>query len=109
MDGIDAPESDQEYGQQATAFINRYLYKEVIVIPNGVDKYGRTIGTLFVNGANINLLEVQERFAWHYKKYSNDQQLSDAEVKARKEKKGLWQNEEAIAPWEWRKKKTERL
>lgn len=106
MDGIDAPESDQEFGAEAKEFLNKYLYKAAKVIPNGVDRYGRTIGTLFVDGVNINLLMVRDGFSWHYKKYSSDQELARAEEMARKEKKGLWKNEGAISPWEWRKQKT---
>lgn len=104
MDGIDAPESDQEFGMEAKEFLNRFLHKNVRVFPNGVDKYGRTIGTLYVGSVNINLLEVSEGYAWHYKKYSSDQELAKAEEQARRGKKGLWKNENALAPWEWRKK-----
>lgn len=104
MDGIDAPEMDQEFGMEAKKFLIRYLYKDVRILPNGVDRYGRTIGTLYDDGTNINLLEVGEGYAWHYKKYSNDQELARAEELARMEKKGLWKNENALSPWEWRKK-----
>lgn len=60
MDGIDAPESDQEFGMEAKEFLNQFLYKNVRVFPIGVDKYGRTIGTLYVGTVNINLLELRE-------------------------------------------------
>ena len=102
MDGIDAPEMDQEYGKESKAFLFKYLHKECRVIYKGVDKYGRTIGVLYVVDVNINLLSVEKGFAWHYKKYSNDSTLVQAEVRARGEKKGLWENPNAIAPWEWR-------
>lgn len=104
MDGIDAPEMDQEFGLEAKEFLNRYLHKKVKVLPNGVDKYGRTIGTIYVENVNINVLEVREGYAWHYKKYSGDQELAKAEELARLGKKGLWKNENVLAPWEWRKK-----
>jgi endonuclease YncB( thermonuclease family) len=77
----------------------------VKVIPNGVDRYGRTIGTLYVDGVNINLSEVRKGYAWHYKKYSSDEGLAKAEELAKKEKKGLWAGKEQMAPWEWRKLK----
>ncbi len=106
MDGIDAPEMDQEFGFEAKEFLNRYMHKNVRVLPNGVDKYGRTIGTLFVEGVNINLLEVREGYAWHYKKYSSDPEMTKAEEMARKEGKGLWSLMNALPPWEWRKMKS---
>lgn len=109
MDGIDAPESDQEFGMDAKEFLNQFLYKNVRVFPNGVDKYGRTIGTLYVGSVNINLLEVREGYAWHYKKYSGDQELAIAEELAQREKKGLWGFANVLPPWEWRKRKAETL
>ncbi|NJK93968.1 MAG: thermonuclease family protein [Bacteroidales bacterium] len=103
MDGIDAPEKDQPFGSESTNFMKQYLYKKSTVKTNGVDRYGRTIGTLYVDGININLLSVQKGYSWHFKKYSSDPELSSAEVQAKKEKKGLWEDPDAIAPWEWRK------
>jgi endonuclease YncB( thermonuclease family) len=103
MGGIDAPEKDQDFGLEAGEFLNRYINKNVKVIPSGVDRYGRTIGTLYFDGININLLEVREGYAWHYKKYSNDQKMANAEELAKKEKKGLWRSLNVIPPWEWRK------
>lgn len=47
--------------------------------------------------------------AWHYKKYQREQTAtdrklySDAEIAARKEKRGLWQDLDPILPWECRK------
>jgi micrococcal nuclease len=103
MDGIDAPEKDQTYGLESTKFLNAYLYKKGKLIYKGVDRYGRTLGVLYVGDLNINLLSVEKGFAWHYKKYSADTALANAEVRARRAKLGLWKDGGAIAPWEWRK------
>ena len=105
MQGIDAPEKDQPYGQQSKAFLMQYKDKAATLKTYGVDRYGRTLGTLFVNSENINYLSVLNGCAWHYKRYSTDQQLAQAEVTARAEKKGLWALENPIAPWEWRHNK----
>jgi endonuclease YncB( thermonuclease family) len=104
MDGIDAPEKDQEFGLEAKEFLNAYLYKKGTLQNKGVDRYGRTLGVLFVDGVNVNLVMVQKGFAWHYKKYSDDVALADAENRARRLKVGLWKDEGALAPWEWRKR-----
>ena len=85
--------------------MEKYVYKECQVKTNGVDRYGRTIGTLSINGENINLLSVREGFAWHYKKYSSDTALANAEIQAKKEGRGLWKDQSPIPPREWRKLK----
>ena len=41
-------------------------------------------------------------FAWHYKRYSSDPLLSQAQVDARNAKAGLWADPHAIAPWDFR-------
>lgn len=102
MDGIDAPEKDQPFGDESKKFMDKYLYKECLVTVKGYDKYQRALGVLFVDGVNLNLLSVQEGFSWHYKKYSTDKALSDAEISARREKKGLWLNSDVMPPWDWR-------
>ena len=47
---------------------------------------------------------VKHGFAWHYKQYSDSQQLADDEDNARLKKLGLWGgSHKPIAPWDWRK------
>jgi hypothetical protein len=51
----------------------------------------------------VNLWMVQNGWAWHYKAYSDDLTLSQAEVVARTERRGLWaDNGVPMAPWDWR-------
>src|SRR5262245_46340655 len=40
--------------------------------------------------------------AWHYKEYSGDVRLANAEIVARRRKAGLWQDNKAIPPWDFR-------
>lgn len=54
------------------------------------------------------LEQVRAGFAWHYKKYQKEQtsedrqNYSEAEETAREARRGLWQEREPLAPWEWR-------
>ena len=43
--------------------------------------------------------------AWHFKRYSSDPVLAEAEVEARKAKVGLWSMPGAVPPWEWRRER----
>jgi len=104
MQGIDAPEKDQAGGQESKAFLMQYKDQAAELKTFGVDRYGRTLGTLFVNNESVNYLSVLNGHAWHYKKYSDDVKLAEAEQLARKGKKGLWKDNNPTPPWEWRHK-----
>jgi endonuclease YncB( thermonuclease family) len=67
------------------------------------DRYGRTVAWVYVNGKNLCEELVRNGMAWHYKKYSSDQNLADFETQARIGKAGLWSDPHAIPPWEFRK------
>jgi len=62
-----------------------------------------------VNGEDANLEQVEAGMAWHYKKYQGEQspsdrvKYSDAELKARRLKIGLWSDPNAIPPWDYRR------
>ncbi|MDL2303090.1 thermonuclease family protein [Dysgonomonas sp. OttesenSCG-928-D17] len=106
LDGIDAPERGQDYGQKATLFVREMCYnKPVIVHKKGVGRYGRVLGVLYVNGVNVNEALVCQGLAWHYKHYSNDPTLDSLERQARKEKLNIWRMKNPIAPWEYRRMK----
>ncbi|MCF8247694.1 MAG: thermonuclease family protein [Saprospiraceae bacterium] len=58
---------------------------------------------MYVEGQCLNLELVKSGLAWHYKKYSKDEAYADAKDAARTARKGLWQDQKTIAPWDWRK------
>lgn len=104
--GIDAPEKDQPFGNSVTTFLkDKIENKQVFIEYSSKDRYGRIIGKVYYNGTYINNLIVKIGGAWHYKQYSNDKDLSDSELYAKKNQLGIWKNQSAIAPWEWRKRK----
>jgi micrococcal nuclease len=55
----------------------------------------------------INEELVGEGFAWHFKRYSNDKTLAEAEIEARNAKRGLWQDAHPTPPWEYRRTEAE--
>ena len=68
------------------------------------DRYGRTVGVIYHDKRNINLVMIQEGHAWWYRKYAQyDRQLQGAEAEARDAKRGLWAEPDPIPPWEWRR------
>jgi micrococcal nuclease len=103
LHGIDTPEKGQAFGNRAKQFISDLVFgKMVTVRPTDTDRYGRTIAWVFVDGLNVNEEIVRAGFAWHYKRYSKDTNLAQAESAARANKRGLWSDPNAIPPWEFR-------
>jgi micrococcal nuclease len=105
LEGIDCPEAKQDFGQKAKQATSELCYgKAVRVVKSGEDRYGRTLGFVFVDGVCVNEELLKMGMAWHYKKYNQDEKLAKLEEEARREKVGLWVMESAVAPWEFRKR-----
>ena len=103
---IDAPEMNQPFGAQSKNFLNIFLYeKDVTLISQGEDLYGRTLGKIFANGENANTLMIKSGFAWVYDRYVKDSSLYEYQDQAKAENLGLWGAKDPIAPWVWRKQK----
>ena len=108
MFGIDAPEGNQSFGKESKEFISKYLHKDASLVVHGKDQYKRTLGTLFIDGQDINLLSVKGGYAWHYKRYLDDKQYANAQEDAKKKKLGLWGLSNPVPPWNWRQVEKQR-
>lgn len=105
---IDCPEKSQAFGKNARQYASELCFgKTVTVASTGKrDRYGRVVGTITtVDGTNVNEELVKSGFAWHYKQYSKNEELSDLEEEARAKKAGLWADKNPVAPWDWRRAK----
>lgn len=79
MFGTDSPERDQPFAKESAEFMQQYLNQPATLKATGVDRYGRTLGVLYINGKDINLLSIRNGCAWHFKRYSSDHQYATAE------------------------------
>lgn len=105
LEGIDAPESKQAFGSKAKqALSDRIFDKTVRIEWKEKDRYGRILGRVYAGKDHVNLDMVRDGFAWHFKRYSKDQNLSDAETEAREAGRGLWADKDPVPPWEFRKR-----
>jgi micrococcal nuclease len=104
LNGIDAPEAGQPFGERAKQFASALCFgDEVTVKTFGIDKYGRTLGDVVLgDGRILNQELVKAGMAWHYKEYSKDAALAKLEQEAREKKVGLWSDPHAVSPWDWR-------
>ncbi|EGK8111874.1 thermonuclease family protein [Campylobacter upsaliensis] len=101
--GIDAPELKQAYGKEAKEFLSALVLKqEVSLIIENKDKYDRFVGTLFLKGQDINKEMVKNGYAHAYESFSKKYLAEQADAKMFK--LGLWQDEKAVKPSEFRRK-----
>lgn len=110
LQGIDAPEKTQPYGQKCKEdLMTRAINLTAEVEAYKLDKYGRIVGKVTVEGKDVALEQIKAGCGWHYTAYAREQGESDqqayaaAEKAARKAKRGLWKEKKPLAPWEFRK------
>ena len=105
LEGIDAPELKQAFGSRAKEHLSSLIMgKDVTLIVKGEDLYKRTLSKIFLDAQDVNLTMISDGFAWHYSKYSKDKKFAEAEADARIKKKGLWIDQNPVAPWDYRSK-----
>lgn len=104
--GVDAPEKSQAFGSRARQFTARLAFgRTVTVREKGRDQHGRTLAEIGLpDGRSLNRELLANGFAWHYKRYSSDFDLAQAEAIARAQNRGLWVDAHPIAPWEFRRR-----
>lgn len=105
---IDAPESAQPYGKEATAALSRLVDgKAVRVEVVDVDRYGRSVVELYKGDVHINDVMVRGGHAWAYTRYVKSLEIVEAEDEARLHKRGLWElpRDKRDAPWVWRQQR----
>ena len=113
--GIDAPETSkkknepgQPFSQKSTKHLaGLVLNKSVEIKSYGTDRYGRTLGVIFVGEKNVNLEMVKAGLAEVYRgRPANGLDLKpywDAETEAKKTGIGMWSlGDKYISPKEWR-------
>lgn len=105
---VDCPESGQAFGKNAKQFTSDEVFgKEITFVQTDTDRYGRAIAKVYYDEDRKYLSEeiIIAGWGWWYYFYSKDEVLGEMEQQARHEKKGLWTDPRAIAPWEYRKLK----
>ncbi len=104
LEGIDCPELSQPYGRVAKLFTSdRAFGKTVDVQQTTVDRYGRIVGRVVVNGEDLSNAILAAGLAWHYTQYSSDRTLDAAEWSARAAHRGLWSQPNPMPPWVYRR------
>lgn len=105
---VDAPEENQPFGDVARKHLSDLVYdKSVLVEYWGIAADGSLVGRVTLNNTDIGAQMIRDGVAWF--DVSNQGRLSVAdreiyqqsEQAARSEKRGLWQADAPVAPWEF--------
>lgn len=106
--GIDAPEVGQVFGDVARKHLSDLVYdKSVLVEYWGIAANGSLVGRVLVNGTDVGAQMIRDGAAWFDPNNQSRLIESDrlvyqqSESAARSERRGLWQGENPVAPWEF--------
>lgn len=105
LSDIDTPERHQPYGTRARQVLSDLAFGQRARIEvRDIDRYGRTVGRVFVGAVDVSAELVKRGAAWVFRRYSNDPGLLRLEAEAQASRRGLWALPEAerVPPWEWR-------
>jgi micrococcal nuclease len=103
---IDAPESGMPYGRAAKKVLSDAVYRRTVTVQaRETDRYGRVVGTVYLDQKNINMQMVASGYAWAYRHYVTDIAYCKAEDLARRLRRGLWADKKPLPPWQWRRLK----
>jgi micrococcal nuclease len=106
--GVDAPELDQTFGDVAKKHLADLIYdKSVTVEYSGIDGDHSVNGQVSLEGVDIGAQMIRDGVAWldpsnQYRLNATDRAVyQESEAAARSERRGLWQQENPVAPWEF--------
>lgn len=67
-----------------------------------IDRYGRLVAAVTVDGRDAGLEMLKAGLAWHYKHFDQTPEYAQAEADAKAAKRGLWQEPNPTPPWDYR-------
>lgn len=105
------PDKGQPYAEVARKHLaDLVLNKYVVVRYTGIGSQGYLVGRILLEQADVNAQMLRDGVAWYYQPDESDLSEADklvypgCEQAARAEKRGLWQDNEPLSPWEFRRR-----
>src|SRR5215467_12729857 len=106
--GVDAPEMNQAFGDVAKKHLSDLVFeKSVLVEYTGIGADRSLTGRVLLNNADIGAQMIRDGVAWFDSSNGNRLSANDREIyqqseqAARNEKRGLWKEDNPVAPWEF--------
>jgi endonuclease YncB( thermonuclease family) len=105
---VDAPEAGQMFGDVAKKHLSDLVYdKSVLVEYSGIAADGSLMGRVVLDNTDIGAQMIRDGAAWFDANNQSRLSVADREIyqqseqAARNERRGLWQAEAPVAPWEF--------
>lgn len=99
IDGIDAPESCQQYGKTSAAALKKLLLsKQVTITSKRFDDYGRDVAKVVIDNVDVGGWMVKNGHAWSYHYRFSNGPYSTEESVAERSKLGLFADPAAVNP-----------
>lgn len=107
---VDAPETNQPGGRESATRLRQLLPQgqRIQMRRISVDRYGRTVGEVYLRGSSLNLQLVREGQVVVYRQFlsgcrATQNQYLQAEQQARSARRGFWRQQNPVMPWQWRR------
>jgi len=101
---IDAPEKGQAFGNRSKQHLATLCFgKHADVVPHAKDRYLRTVAHVSCDRTDAGTEQVRAGMAWVFDRYVIDRSLYAVQDEARSAHRGLWEDPNPVAPWEWRR------
>lgn len=104
----DSPELGQAYGTEAKSYAEKSLLKKKVKVEiKGKDRWGNKLAKITLKG-NVDFSEqiIKSGLAWVGLKHQKLASLKNLEDNAKSATLGMWQSDEIVSPWIFRRKQT---
>jgi len=105
----DAPEKRQAFGNRSKQAMSGLVFgKEIELRPHSIDRYGRTVAQVVVNGEDVGVAMLRLGMVWVYDRYITEAsaetkgRYQTARDEAKKARLGLWSDPNSVPPWIFR-------
>lgn len=106
LEYIDAPEKSQAFGKKSKNNLSKLLARKIVNVHyEKKDRYGRILGIVYTGDIDMNLRQIEDGYAWVYRRYCDRKDYSNAEEYAKSKKLGLWHDKYPKPPWDYRHRK----
>jgi endonuclease YncB( thermonuclease family) len=103
------PAPSQPYADVARQHLADLILRKYVVLRyTGIGERGDLVGRVLLERADINAQMIRDGVAWYYQPEATDLSAADRELypacekAARSERRGLWQDQSPMPPWEFR-------
>lgn len=107
LNGVDSPELEQTFGQEAHAFLTKLVLKKNVTVRwQGKDRWGNRLAVVFLKGeVDVRIELLKAGLAWTAER-NPEPALENVRKEAELSGKGLWATADPMAPWIFRRQQS---